>query len=360
MQKPTKTAAPDADPRAHARAGVRAPRRWARPATTARSGSCSGSCWRSLDPGNREAWLICAALGPIAIGLNYGIKLLVKRPRPVLEGLPPLGGAPSSLSFPSAHALSSFAVATAMFRVDPATAGALVVALALSLGRPYLGMHYPSDVLAGALLGVVLGPDRPALADEGRDRRAAERGQVDPLQRADQGRRPDRRLPVHDDRAQRRDRRGAGRAAGTASPRRSAVLEAGTGDDRLPRHRRPGQGRLGGGGARQPVPRLDPRDRRDLPRRPLPRRLRRAAPRRPCRPAGRHRDDRDRAGALRLRPGRAPPGPGRQGGEAGDAEAIAERDWLETGGRGARRGQAGPLGPGPRRRRRTARATCRR
>jgi membrane-associated phospholipid phosphatase len=110
-----------------------------------------------IDPSRREEWLICAALGPVAIGLNYGIKVLVKRPRPVLAGLPPLGGAPSSLSFPSAHATSSFAVATAMFRVDPATAGALVVALALALGRPYLGMHYPSDVLAGAVLGVVLG-----------------------------------------------------------------------------------------------------------------------------------------------------------------------------------------------------------
>lgn len=110
-----------------------------------------------VDPERWESWLICAVLGPLAIGLNYGIKLLVKRPRPVLEGLPPLGGAPSSLSFPSAHAFSSFAVATAMVRVDPATAGALVVALALSLGRPYLGMHYPSDVLAGAVLGVLLG-----------------------------------------------------------------------------------------------------------------------------------------------------------------------------------------------------------
>jgi len=110
-----------------------------------------------LDWERHEAWLICAALGPIAIVLNYGIKLLVRRPRPVLEGLPPLGGAPSSLSFPSAHALSSFAVATAMYRVDPATAGALVIALAISLGRPYLGMHYPSDVLVGAVLGVLLG-----------------------------------------------------------------------------------------------------------------------------------------------------------------------------------------------------------
>jgi membrane-associated phospholipid phosphatase len=124
----------------------------------------NGAAWVALglalalvDPSRRDSWLICAALGPVAIVLNYGIKLLVRRPRPVLEGLPPLGGAPSSLSFPSAHALSSFAVATAMVRVDPATAGALLIALALSLGRPYLGMHYPSDVLAGALLGVALG-----------------------------------------------------------------------------------------------------------------------------------------------------------------------------------------------------------
>ncbi|HET7508176.1 MAG TPA: phosphatase PAP2 family protein, partial [Solirubrobacterales bacterium] len=111
----------------------------------------------AIDSSRWKQWLVCALLGPIAIGLNYAIKLLVKRPRPVLEGLPPLGGAPSSLSFPSAHATSSFAVATAMVRVDPAMAGAFVVAVLISLGRPYLGMHYPSDVLVGAFLGVLLG-----------------------------------------------------------------------------------------------------------------------------------------------------------------------------------------------------------
>jgi undecaprenyl-diphosphatase len=116
-----------------------------------------GAALMLLDSSRWESWLICALLGPIAIGLNYGIKLAVKRPRPVLEGLPPLGGAPSSLSFPSAHATSSFAVATAMVRVDPAMAGAFVVAIALALGRPYLGMHYPSDVLAGAFIGIALG-----------------------------------------------------------------------------------------------------------------------------------------------------------------------------------------------------------
>lgn len=101
--------------------------------------------------------MVCALLAPVAIGLNYVIKLIVKRPRPVLEGLPPLGGAPSSLSFPSAHATSSFAVATAMTRVDPLGALAFVLAFALALGRPYLGMHYPSDVFAGIVLGVALG-----------------------------------------------------------------------------------------------------------------------------------------------------------------------------------------------------------
>jgi len=110
-----------------------------------------------LDPANREAWLICAVLGPVAIGLNYAIKAVARRPRPVLEGLPPLGGAPSSLSFPSAHATSSFAVATAMTRVEPWGAVAFALAIALALGRPYLGMHYPSDVLVGAVLGVLLG-----------------------------------------------------------------------------------------------------------------------------------------------------------------------------------------------------------
>jgi decaprenylphosphoryl-5-phosphoribose phosphatase len=109
------------------------------------------------DPSNREAWLICAALGPVAIAINFLLKVVVKRPRPDLEGLPPLGGAPSSLSFPSAHATASFAVATAMTRVDTLGALAFVLAVALSLGRPYLGMHYPSDVLAGAVLGVLLG-----------------------------------------------------------------------------------------------------------------------------------------------------------------------------------------------------------
>jgi membrane-associated phospholipid phosphatase len=109
------------------------------------------------DPDRRDAWLVAGFLGPVAIGLNFAVKVIVRRPRPVLEGLPPLGGAPSSLSFPSAHATSSFACATAMTRIAPEAAVLFVLAAAIAACRPYLGMHYPSDVLGGVLLGTALG-----------------------------------------------------------------------------------------------------------------------------------------------------------------------------------------------------------
>jgi undecaprenyl-diphosphatase len=121
----------------------------------------AGAALAAADAPRRRAWAACAALGPAAIGLNFGIKLVVKRPRPVLEGLPPLGGAPSSLSFPSAHSTSSFAVATAMTRVDRRAAVAFIPAVAVAVGRPYLGMHYPSDVAVGVLLGLALGATIP-------------------------------------------------------------------------------------------------------------------------------------------------------------------------------------------------------
>jgi membrane-associated phospholipid phosphatase len=109
------------------------------------------------DSEQRDAWLVAGALGPLAIGVNFVVKLVVRRPRPVLEALPPSGGAPSSLSFPSAHATSSFACATAMTRIAPEAALLFVLAAAIAACRPYLGMHYPSDVLGGALIGTVVG-----------------------------------------------------------------------------------------------------------------------------------------------------------------------------------------------------------
>lgn len=111
-----------------------------------------------VDPDRRWQWVVAALTGPVAIVLNFGIKLIFKRPRPQLDGLPPLGGAPSSLSFPSAHATASFASATVVTRISPDLAPAVFgLATVMALTRPYLGMHYPSDIVAGAGLGAALG-----------------------------------------------------------------------------------------------------------------------------------------------------------------------------------------------------------
>lgn len=118
----------------------------------------AGLAGAAFDRRHRRAWLASSLIGPVAIGLNFGVKLLTRRARPVLEGLPPLGGAPSSLSFPSAHATASFAAATAMSHIRPELKLGLFGAAALmAVTRPYLGMHYPSDIAAGAALGTALG-----------------------------------------------------------------------------------------------------------------------------------------------------------------------------------------------------------
>lgn len=112
----------------------------------------------ALDRERRGAWLLSAAVVPTALCVNAVVKRVVRRPRPRLRGLPPVGRAPSTPSFPSGHAATSFAGARAIGTLAPGARGPLVAAAALmSLTRSYLGVHYPSDVLAGAVLGSMLG-----------------------------------------------------------------------------------------------------------------------------------------------------------------------------------------------------------
>ncbi|HYU59396.1 MAG TPA: phosphatase PAP2 family protein [Solirubrobacterales bacterium] len=118
----------------------------------------------AVDGGRRRRWMIAGAVGPAAIGVNFAVKVAVGRKRPVLEEHPPLARAPTKLSFPSAHATSSLAAATAMGRIAPGGRPVLYgLAAAICLSRPYLGMHYPSDVVAGAALGIALGRLVPGL-----------------------------------------------------------------------------------------------------------------------------------------------------------------------------------------------------
>jgi membrane-associated phospholipid phosphatase len=120
-----------------------------------------------LDRRRRGLWLACGASVPFALSVNYVIKRTVHRPRPDLPGLPAVGRVPTSLSFPSGHAATSFAGAEAIGTLVPHARGPLRIGAGLmALTRPYLGLHYPSDVLVGSLLGAALGRSALALLAE--------------------------------------------------------------------------------------------------------------------------------------------------------------------------------------------------
>lgn len=125
-----------------------------------------GLAGAAADVPRRPRWLLGAATGPSAVVLNYAVKVAIGRERPLIEDHPPLARAPSKLSFPSAHSTSSFAAATAFGRVEPRTRLPLyALASAICVSRPYLGMHYPSDVLAGIALGTAIGGLVPAVGE---------------------------------------------------------------------------------------------------------------------------------------------------------------------------------------------------
>ncbi len=117
-----------------------------------------GAAAAAADPPRRSRWLSGALVAPAAIVANFAVKKAVGRQRPVITEHPALARAPSKLSFPSAHATSSVAAAVALARVEPGAKRPLtILAAAICLCRPYLGMHYPSDVAAGAVLGAAIG-----------------------------------------------------------------------------------------------------------------------------------------------------------------------------------------------------------
>jgi len=120
------------------------------------------ACWLALglggaavDPARRDRWLRGTAIVAGTYALNTAVKGVVRRRRPALEDLPALIATPTQLSFPSAHASSSFAAATAFRGLLPG-GPLLAVATAMGLSRVYLGVHYPTDILAGAALGTVV------------------------------------------------------------------------------------------------------------------------------------------------------------------------------------------------------------
>ena len=108
-----------------------------------------------MDPRHRPVFARTAALVFATQVANSAIKLTIRRARPLLEDLPPLSPTVSSLAYPSAHAATSFAAAGSLSDRLP-TVPLHAAAATMALTRPYLGVHYPSDVVAGAVLGAAL------------------------------------------------------------------------------------------------------------------------------------------------------------------------------------------------------------
>ncbi|MBQ8688382.1 MAG: phosphatase PAP2 family protein [Ruminococcus sp.] len=112
-----------------------------------------------LIPGQRLTGIVvvCAQLVGVLL-TNCLLKHLVARKRPFhkLKQLRPLIELPKDWSFPSGHTTSSVSAALILMCGLPLYAGipALIMGLMIAFSRMYVGVHYPSDILGGAVMGV--------------------------------------------------------------------------------------------------------------------------------------------------------------------------------------------------------------
>ena len=107
-----------------------------------------------LSARRRDDYVRAIEIVLLTLLLNTVVKQTVRRARPVLEEeLPALTPVLSGRSYPSAHASTSFAGARALAAAGLPAPPLYALAAAMAVSRPYLGVHYPSDIVAGAFLG---------------------------------------------------------------------------------------------------------------------------------------------------------------------------------------------------------------
>jgi undecaprenyl-diphosphatase len=103
----------------------------------------------------RRPWLLILLLASdfVADGLSLALRQAIGRDRPPLVYTEPkaLVAVPHTGAFPSGHASSAFAWASPRLRIP-----AFMLAAAIAWSRVYVGVHWPLDVLGGAVLGVLV------------------------------------------------------------------------------------------------------------------------------------------------------------------------------------------------------------
>lgn len=108
------------------------------------------------DRRRRRDWLISTAAVAGAHGASIAVKRVVRRHRPTDPSVRVLVDTPSRLSFPSSHASSTTAAAVLYGGLTRRPLTPLLVPPML-VSRLVLGVHYPTDVMAGSVLGAVIG-----------------------------------------------------------------------------------------------------------------------------------------------------------------------------------------------------------
>lgn len=111
-----------------------------------------GAMGAVVDRKRRGEWLTAAAGVAAAHAASIAVKRVVRRRRPADPGIEVLVGTPSKLSFPSSHATSTTAAAVLYGGLTGKKLTPAVVP-PMMLSRLVLGVHYPSDVVAGSALG---------------------------------------------------------------------------------------------------------------------------------------------------------------------------------------------------------------
>ena len=106
---------------------------------------------------NKKKFLLVFLAMLVSWGIGELIKLLFYTPRPFAQGATQLIQHAADSSFPSNHAAAFFSVAFALFFIKKKKLGIIFlgVALIVSFARIFTGLHYPIDILGGALIGWV-------------------------------------------------------------------------------------------------------------------------------------------------------------------------------------------------------------